>query len=596
MQEQQRSVSGNAFPIILIAAVVQGWALYGLYFAIEHKHWPATDAPWLTALYSIAVLIPATVQLLADHMRKPIALGMVAAMAVVLFYMGWHGGASLTAIMVEQRNDFEDLVPFAFELVVLWLLVLPFLQARLVGGSWRLQYATLFATAWRNKLALAEAAAFTGALWLLLLLWQLLFNMLGIAFFRTLFREPLFIYPVTSITFGLALHLIGSVERFSSIVLEQVLNVLKWLAVVAGLILAMFTITLLFKLPGLFATGERIISAAWLLWLVAVIVLLVNAAYRDGTVERPYPRWIAVALRIVVPLAAVIALTAMYALYVRTTRYGLTVERVWAFVVAGAAIVYSIGYGIAASRGGRWMGGISQVNIAAALALIAVIALALTPILSPYRLAANSQAKIAAAVELNVEFDRDRFDSALTTLRFDTGNYGRRRLLELAKIKDRPDAEKIRAAVAAIQLQPNRWGGAASITTIEEALASLPLYPAGAAMNPALKQQVIERLRGQSTLSRAMLDFGLGGVFVDLDGDGRDEFVMLQNARADLFEQNGERWSFVGAMNDSQLTAQPMNNRGASRLADDLTAGPVEARAPRWKNLIVGKREYRLDR
>jgi len=589
MEEQERAGSGSAFPIILIAAVVQGWALYGLYFAIEYEHWPATDTSWLTALYSIALLIPATVQLLADHMRKPVAMGMVAAMAIVLFYMGWHSGASLTVIVSEQRNDFEELVPFAFELVVLWLLVLPFLQARLIGGSWQLRYETLFATAWRNKLALAEAAAFTGALWLLLMLWQSLFGMLGIRFFRTLFREPLFIYPVTSITFGLALHLIGSVERFTSIVLEQVLNVLKWLAVVAGLILALFTVTLVFKLPGLFATGERIISAAWLLWLVAVIVLLVNAAYRDGTVERPYPRWIAFALRLIVPLAAVIALTAMYALYVRSTRYGLTVERVWAFVVAGAAIVYSIGYGIAALRGGRWMGGISQVNIVAALALIAVIAMALTPILSPYRLAANSQAKIAAAGE----FDQNRFDSALATLRFDTGNYGQEKLRQLAKIEDRPDAEKIRAAVAAIQLKPNRWGVAAPSTeTMEMALAALPLYPTGAVMDPGLQQQVVNRLR-DSTRVRNATSTDMVGAFVDLDGDGHNEFVLIEDAWADLFEQSTERWRFVGTMNNHRLTVD--NKRITSRLADDLSAGSVEARPPRWKNLIVGKREYRLD-
>jgi len=591
MEEQERAESASALPIILIAAVLQGWALYGLYFAIAYKHWPATDASWLTALHSIALLIPATVQLLADHMRKPAAMGMVAAMAVVLFYMGWHGGVSLAVIVSEQRNDFEELVPFAFELIVLWLLALPFLQARLIGGSWQLQYETLFATAWRNKLALAEAAAFTGALWLLLLLWQSLFGMLGIRFFSTLFREPLFIYPVTSITFGLALHLIGSVERFTSIVLEQVLNVLKWLAVVAGLILAMFTITLLFKLPGLFSTGERIISAAWLLWLVAVIVLLVNAAYRDGTVERPYPRWIAFALRIVVPLAAVIALTAMYALYVRTTRYGLTVERVWAFVVAGAAMVYSIGYGIAASRGGRWMGGISQVNIVAALALIAVIALALTPILSPYRLAANSQAKIAAAAG---EADQSRFDSALVTLRFDTGNYGQEKLGELAKIKDRPDAEKIRAAVAAIQLKPNRWGVVGpSRQMLETSLASLPLYPAGAILDPALQQQVIDRLRDPTRPRTAMRNDAMAGTFVDLDGDGLTEFVLIDNARADLFERSGERWRFAGSMSNHRLTTN--NDRITSRLADDLRAGPVEARPPRWKNLIVGKREYRVD-
>src|SRR4030095_10448084 len=90
---------------------------------------------------------------------------------------------------------------------------------------WRVPYVALFTQAWNNKLVLIEAAGFTGLFWLLLLLWQQLFVMLGLRFFRELFREPLFIYPVTSLVFGGALHLIGSLERLTQLVLEQVLNV-----------------------------------------------------------------------------------------------------------------------------------------------------------------------------------------------------------------------------------------------------------------------------------------------------------------------------------------------------------------------------------
>src|SRR5262249_29205861 len=155
-----------------------------------------------------------------------------------------------------------------------WLLVLPFVQARLIEGHWRCRYELLFSTAWNNKLTLAEAAAFTGLFWLLLGLCAQLFRMLGVHFFAELFREPLFVYPITSIVFGTALHLIGSLERLSRVLLEQILNVLKWLALLAGLILALFTATLIFRLPPMIASGEKAIAAQWLLWLVAVTVLL----------------------------------------------------------------------------------------------------------------------------------------------------------------------------------------------------------------------------------------------------------------------------------------------------------------------------------
>ncbi len=175
-------------------------------------------------------------------------------------------------------------------------------------------------------------------------LWQMLFHMLGIDYFRELFEEPIFVYPVTALTFGCALYLIGSIERLTAVVLEQILNVLKWLGLLAGVILAFFTIALVFKLPGLLFTGQKAIGAAWLLWLTAVVVLLLNAAYRDGSVPQPYPKWIAQFLRVVVPLTVIISLTAVYALWMRSRHYGLTVERVWAFVVAGAALLYSVGY------------------------------------------------------------------------------------------------------------------------------------------------------------------------------------------------------------------------------------------------------------
>lgn len=83
--------------------------------------------------------------------------------------------------------------------------------------------------------------------------------MLGIRFFTELLEEPIFVYPVTSLAFGFALHLIGSIERLTSVVLEQLLNVLKWLAILAGLILALFTVALIFRTPrGCCGPGRRV--------------------------------------------------------------------------------------------------------------------------------------------------------------------------------------------------------------------------------------------------------------------------------------------------------------------------------------------------
>ena len=196
-------------------------------------------------------------QLLAEHAGAAALWRLLAALAAAYFYFGWHYGAAVFSTGTEPFRGIDTHFPFALELSVLWLIALPFAQVRLATGRWTIQYPRLFACAWRNKLALAEAGLFTGLFWLLLFLWQMLFHMLGIEYFRELFEEPSFVYPVTSLAFGCALHLIGSIERLTSVVLEQLLNVLKWLGLLAGLILALFTVALVLKLPGLVFTGQK---------------------------------------------------------------------------------------------------------------------------------------------------------------------------------------------------------------------------------------------------------------------------------------------------------------------------------------------------
>jgi hypothetical protein len=57
-------------------------------------------------------------------------------------------------------------------------------------------------------------------------------------------------------------NLIGSLTRLVTVLMEQTLSVLKWLGVIAALILALFTAALAVKLPELVATGARAIGAA----------------------------------------------------------------------------------------------------------------------------------------------------------------------------------------------------------------------------------------------------------------------------------------------------------------------------------------------
>jgi hypothetical protein len=576
----------RTLPVVLIAAAVQGWALYALHIAIKGSHWPATAPGWLLALYAIALFVPLTVQLTAQHSRTRAAWAIEASLAFLFFYFGWHHGASVLDDGAGRFAQSGEWFPMVFVLGVLWLLLLPFIQCRLAQGLWRVRYESLFATAWRNKLMLAEAALFTGLFWLLLFLWQQLFKMIGIGFFKELFEEPLFVYPVTSLAFGIALHLIGSIERVTAVVLEQLLNVLKWLALVAGLILAFFTVALILKLPGMIASGERAISAAWLLWLVAVTVLLVNAAYRDGLTDEPYPRWIGLALRCVIPLVVIVGITALYALYIRIDAYGFTVERVWACIVAAAACIYAGGYAFAALRPARWMAGVSAVNVFAALFLIAAVGLALTPVLSPYRIAANSQFALAQQLPRPAKGVRERHETPMHYLRFSAGKYGEKRLQELAALQNHPRAEEIRAAAAAMIAQQNSWQRAVP-ADLKRRLAAITIFPADRSIEDSLMNRLEADLRSPQRRASIDEDTPVFGAFVDLNADQLEEFVLIVPPSVVAYEHRGNDWRRVGNMIGVNTPGQ--------NLLTAIGAGDIHVEEPAWRELRIGRQTFHLE-
>jgi hypothetical protein len=589
-----------ALPFILLAAVIQGWSLYGLHHSLEFHHWPATNQAWLLALYALAVFVPLTVQMLADYARAAAMWRLVAILAAAFFYFGWHHGTSVFPGGPELFRGADEYFPFAFVLIVLWLMALPFAQVRLATGRWAIQYPALFANAWRNKLTLAEAALFTALFWLLLFLWQMLFHMLGIDYFRELFREPIFVYAVTSLTFGCALHLIGSIERLTTVVLEQLLNVLKWLGLLAGAILVFFTVALVFKLPGLVFTGQKAIGAAWLLWLIAVMVLLLNAAYRDGSVPQPYPKWMAGFLRLAVPLTVIVSLTAIYALSMRSRQYGLTVERIWGFVVAGAALLYAAGYSIAAFGRGAWLAGMARVNVDVAIVLIAVLCATLTPLLSPYRLAADSQFRLIRERGLGAMDDKHpkgfafAQNTPLQYLRFDSGRYGLVKLQELADAPVGIDVDAVRQAAKRLLAQTARWEGPPALGTaaVAAAVAKLRIYPAGRTLDQNLSGVLTADLESPSTgfIFRNALDRA-AGLYIDLNRDNAEEFVFLTDSSGLVYEHRAGQWVRVGSLYADRSESA---GRHDWDLFGQLAKGNIAATPPKWNDLSIGDQKFKV--
>jgi hypothetical protein len=575
-----RCITSPRMTVSLAVALLQGLLLNWLHTRIQAELWPATDPAWLGAMYAVGVAVPITLHLLSEHWRQASLWWALAAGAAALAFFGWHFGAEINNPASGQWIDEETAVPFALRIVLLGLLFLPFLRARLLHGRWRCEYGQLFTLAWQNVLALAEAALFTGVLWLLLFLWAQLFGMLGIDAFEELFERPAFVYPFTAVAFGVALHLMGSVERIVTVAREQLLGLLKWLLPVVALILALFAPTLLLKLPGLVFSGQHAVSAVWLLWLVSVTVLLINTGYQSGGVQ-PYPQRLALALRIVVPALLVISGTALYSLGIRVLEYGLTVERVFALGVAMAAAGYAVGYTFAAVRRGPWMQGIEGVNIGVAIVLMVAISLTLTPLASPQRLAARSQAVRAAGAM----GDFNSRDSALKYLRFDAGRYGMRELEKLTRQAGGSGDQGLREHATRVLALATRWQREA--LDVDEMLARSDVFPRGRAFEPALRQALRAATRSHSSIRRGDPEVRLRALFIDLNADGIEECVVLRSSHFMVFTRSEGRWLAVA-------TGYAEGRKGDAAIVTALAAGNYAPLPASWSDLRIGDAVLRM--
>lgn len=389
-------------PAALALALVQGLLLWWLFTGMPDGRWPASDPRAMLPLVLLIAVLPLSLQLLWPFKRERVLhLAFVTGATVVAVTAAWFAATHIGIDAPEadgrgrRYDDGEKVAAFVLPLAVAWLLAMPLLKLRLTGGRWTGPYPALFDITWRGALTLAEAALFTGVFWLLMGLAGMLFGLLGIEAVGDFISEPLFAIPATALVGTLAIHLIGASAGMVDGLMRQLLNLLKWLLPLAGVIVIAFALALLPKLPALFAEGQRVMEAGWLLWLVAVTVLLLNAAYQSGQEPTGYGRLIEQTLRVVPPLLTVIALTALYSLAVRTSTYGLTPARYWGLVAAAAATAYAVGYSIAAWTPGRWFARMGGINIAVALALLAVLLLSLTPLADPLRLSVDSQARRA---------------------------------------------------------------------------------------------------------------------------------------------------------------------------------------------------------
>jgi hypothetical protein len=580
-----------SLPLAAIAlALVQGLLLWWLFTGMPDGLWPAGDPRAMLPLVLLIAVLPLSLHLLWPFRRERVLhLAFVTGAVVVAVTAAWFAAThiGLDAPGTDGRarrydSDGDIVVAFVLPLAIAWLLAMPLLKLRLTGGRWTGPYPSLFDITWRGALTLAEAALFTGVFWLLMGLAGMLFGLLGIEAVGDFISEPLFAIPATTLVGALAIHLIGTSAGRVDGLLRQLLNLLKWLLPLAGVIVIAFALALLPKLPALFAEGQKVMEAGWLLWLVAVTVLLLNAAYQSGQEPPGYGRVIEQTLRVVPPLLIVIALTALYSLAVRTSTYGLTPARYWGLVTAAAATAYAVGYSIAAWTSGRWFARMGGINIVMALALLAVLLASLTPLADPLRLSVDSQARRALSAA-----DDKAQDAALRFLGREAGASGRARLERIAGLSDAEGGSAALRAAAVTAQQPTDPRG----DDLEDWLSRIERLPTAASLTPLEPglQAALDAARGKD--SNLFVERRMMLLRTDLDADGVSDALLVDDD-LNLY------WLFKTGPDDAwTLHSSGRLNHGAARDADlraALRSGDFGTLPRQVQDLRVGDRRVML--
>ncbi|WP_444870323.1 DUF4153 domain-containing protein [Rhodobacter capsulatus] len=221
---------------------------------------------------------------------------------------------------------------------------------------------------------------------------------------------------------------------------------------------------------------------------IAAIGLISIVADEDD-VEAAQGLILTLSARGLMALVPVLAGLAIWALALRIGQYGWTPERVAASALAVVVAGYGLGYLAALGLGGRWRAALRRVNVAMALAILALAVLWLSPGLSPEAIAVRSQL---------ARFEAGRATVAqlpLWEMKHDWGLAGQRGLERLGARDEAALAERLQQLATA----EGRWQFEHAAETGAPALdrlrAAVTLWPAGAAWPEGLAETLAGDLR-----------------------------------------------------------------------------------------------------
>src|SRR6185437_15681332 len=354
---------------------------------------------------------------------------------------------------------------------------------------------------------------------------------------------------------------------------------------IAVLIVAGFLASLPFT--GLDPLWRTRFATSLLLSVAAALVLLINAVYQDGRPDHPPPRPLRYAASLgCVMLAPMIAI-ASYALWLRIVQYGWTTDRIIATACLVVAGWYAAGYFWAVLRPGVWLAAVERCNLAAGVLTLAILLALFTPIADPARLSVASQMAMLQSGLIAPE----KFD--FTYLRFQGARYGRAALEELAQHDVGANPTYVRAHAEAALKAQTPWQREVVAPAAADLAANVSVYPQGRTLPQSFTRQSWAPPQPPGAPTPMCLNnktFKCDAFFVDLDGDGKDEIVMMDKTsfgRAVAFAEAPDgSWHAIGLMSPQ---AECKGVREA------LQAGDYKMTDSAWKDVAVNGQRLHVE-
>lgn len=356
----------------------------GLFTHLSIEH---IDDVALSFALSQGFLLGPLLFVLGVRSGKVLATAVFASVAVLC--LGLLASTSIYRFGLELSENAGLLFLLAGQAIIFTYILLPFFQTWLDDGDFSFSYERLFVHSWNNGLLALVGLTFMWLFWLILFLFALLFQTVGIEAMIQLLSEPLFDVPAKAGATALGIFIARDHSRIVAALRGILFSLLSVLNPVFLILAVGFLIAL--SVGGFEKLSDVVSASATILSLITIGVVLSNAVFRDGSDALAANRWLRIATMALLPVLLCFVGFAYYAIHLRISDYGLTPDRIWIAVGTGILALYAIAYIVSLLFRDHWMSFCRRANVYIAL-IVATIALAMqTPFADPFVLSAKSQ-------------------------------------------------------------------------------------------------------------------------------------------------------------------------------------------------------------